>query len=101
MEKNLKTQTSTSNVLLSSVIILLVAGNLFAGSPKVRLASQVTGPYIDWIKKVADWQLSQSSWDSDRDWKYGAFFAGMMAAYEATKDEEYLNKSRQWATYYT
>ncbi|MBN1796641.1 MAG: glycoside hydrolase family 88 protein, partial [Sedimentisphaerales bacterium] len=100
MKKNLQTESSLRNLLLSSVIILFSAANLFADSPKVRPASEMTGPYIDWMKKVADWQLSQSSWDDDRDWKYGALFAGMMAAYEATKDEEYLNKSRQWANYY-
>ena len=70
---------------------------LFAGGPRVRPACEITGPYIDWIKKAADWQLTQSTWDSSVSWERGALHAGMMAAYEATKDETYLNKSRQWA----
>lgn len=52
------------------------------------------------MKKVADWQLTQSTWNSSVSWERGALFAGMMALYEASKDETYLNKSRQWAQQY-
>lgn len=63
----------------------------------VRPASQISNDTIDRMKKVADWQLTQSAWDRSVSWERGALFAGLMACYEATKDEKYLDKSRQWA----
>lgn len=73
---------------------------LFAEGPQVRPASQLSNSYLSWMKKVADWQLTQSTWNSSVSWERGALFAGMMALYEASKDETYLNKSRQWAQQY-
>jgi rhamnogalacturonyl hydrolase YesR len=74
---------------------------LRAEGPQVRPASQLSNPYIDWMKKVADWQLTQSTWNSSVSWERGALFAGLMACYEAAKDEKYLDKSRQWAQQYS
>lgn len=82
-----------------SLIVITAAPWSWAGV-RVRPASDVTGEHIDWINKVADWQLTQSTWNSGRNWEHGALFAGMMAAYEATKDETYLDKTRQWAQQY-
>ncbi|HOK65174.1 MAG TPA: glycoside hydrolase family 88 protein [Anaerohalosphaeraceae bacterium] len=73
---------------------------VYAEGPQIRPASQLSNPYIEWMKKVADWQLTQSTWNSSVSWERGALFAGMMACYEVTKDEKYLDKSRQWAQQY-
>ena len=90
---------NTHKIALSLIIITTAAWS-WAGV-QVRPASDVTGEHIDWIKKVADWQLTQSSWNSGRNWEHGALYAGMMAAYEATKDELYMDKTRQWAQQYS
>ncbi|MBN2843852.1 MAG: glycoside hydrolase family 88 protein, partial [Sedimentisphaerales bacterium] len=63
----------------------------------VRAASENGNETIDWLKKVADWQLTQSSWDKSVSWERGALHAGLMACYEATKDEKYLDSCRQWS----
>lgn len=98
-----KAQTTSRRVNLLIVGLLLpglIAVPLRAAAPRVRPAAQVEGDHIDWIKKVADWQLAQSGWDSSRNWEYGALYTGIMAAYEATRDETYLDRARQWATKY-
>ena len=42
------------------------------------------------LKKVADWQLSNPR-HKDTDWQNGALYAGIMALYQTTKDDRYLN----------
>jgi hypothetical protein len=37
---------------------------LFAEGPQVRPATQLSNSYLSWMKKVADWQLTQSTWNS-------------------------------------
>jgi len=64
---------------------------------QVRPASEMSGEVIDWMKKVADWQLTQSTWNSSVSWERGALHAGLLACYEATKDETYLTKCRAYA----
>ena len=88
--------------LLSSIIDCCLAAVLFCGVTAaadvgVRPASEISNETIQWMKKVADWQVTQSSWDSSVSWERGALHAGMMACNEATKDENYLIKCRQWA----
>lgn len=78
-------------------LFLFLAAGVFADGPQIRPASEISNSYIEWMKKVADWQLTQSTWDSSVSWERGALHAGMMACYEATKDETYLGKSRQFA----
>ncbi len=63
----------------------------------VRDAAENNNETINWLKKVADWQLTQSSWDKSVSWERGALHAGLMACYEATKDERYLASCRQWS----
>ena len=77
-------------------LLLLVSLPVFS-KVEVRSASEVSNDATDWMKKVADWQLTRSSWDSSVDWLRGALHPGMIACYEATKDETYLDKCRQWA----
>ena len=84
-------------VLLILLILIITVCSNAANAVEVRSASQITSEQIDWMKKVADWQLAQSSWDSSVDWLHGALFAGMMACYETTKDETYLNECRRVA----
>ncbi len=81
-------------ILLS---ILLLFWTAAVADVSVREASEISNDTIDWMKIVADWQLTQSSWDSSVSWERGALHAGMMACYEATKDEKYLEKCREWS----
>lgn len=80
-----------------SILLLGCIATVSAEGPRVQPASKLSNEYIDWMKKVADWQLTQTSWNSSVSWERGALFAGMMACYEAVKDEIYLDKSRQFA----
>ena len=90
--------TALPRLLSLFILTMILYGTVFVTADVgVRSASEIENDYIYWIKKVADWQLTQSSWDSSVNWERGALHAGMMAAYEATKDETYLVKCRQWA----
>lgn len=71
--------------------------DLWASRPQFRPASEIEDNTIYWMKKVADWQLAQSSWNSSVSWERAALHAGLMACYEVTKDEKYLDKCRQFA----
>lgn len=82
-------------------IYWVCAGVVFAEGPRIRPASQLSDSNLQWMKKVADWQLTQSTWNSSVSWERGALLAGMMACFEATRDEKYLEKSRQWAQQYS
>lgn len=45
------------------------------------------------MKKVADWQLTRSFIDKQKnDWHWGAFYVGLIAAYEATGDTRYWDE---------
>jgi unsaturated rhamnogalacturonyl hydrolase len=82
---------------LYCLLLALLNGFPAEAQVAVRPASQIRNDTIDWMKKVADWQLTQTSWDSSVTWERGALHAGLMACYEATKDETYLDKCRQYA----
>ncbi len=86
-----------NNQIRFLVLFLLLSAAVWAEGPRIRPAAELSNDYIVWMKKVADWQLTQSSWNSSVSWERGAVFAGMMACYEATKDETYLDRSRQFA----
>lgn len=79
------------------LFVLLNAAGLWAARPQYRPASEIEDDTIYWMKKVADWQLTQSSWNSSVSWERAALHAGLLACYEVTKDEKYLDKSRQFA----
>ena len=79
------------------LLLALITGLTAVGDVGVRPASNISNEPIDWMKKVADWQLTQSRWDDEVRWEWGALHAGMMACYEATKDETYQDSCRQWA----
>lgn len=83
---------------LQVCLLVILAGSASAWAQVgVRPASQIRNDTTDWMKKVADWQLTQSRWDSSVSWERAALHAGLMACYEATKDETYLDKCRQYA----
>ncbi len=84
------------HLFLFCLIVFVMSFPVF-GQTGVRPASDISNDTIDWMKTVADWQLTQSSWDSSVSWERGALHAGLMACYEATKDETYLIKCREWA----
>jgi unsaturated rhamnogalacturonyl hydrolase len=50
---------------------------------------------VQMMRKVADWQLQ--SIGGSKDWIHGAFWAGLMATYNATKDEKYMTAMKNWA----
>ncbi len=51
------------------------------------------GQILRLMKKVADWQLTASFTANPRnDWQWGAFYLGLIKAYELTGDERYFNE---------
>lgn len=84
------------------IYILLIGtlASLCGAESQVRPAADIQDNDIAWIKKVADWQLTQTRWNQGNNWEHGALFTGMMAAYETTKDETYLEATRAWAGKY-
>ena len=54
------------------------------------------------MKKVADWQLANPSKHRPTDWTQGAFYTGVMALYDVSKDQKYLDamvqmgENNQW-----
>ena len=93
----------TYNITKSSKLYLICWFSVFVfqvhvfAEVSVREASNINDDTLVWMKKVADWQLTQSSWNSSVSWEKGALHTGMMACYEATKDEKYLEKCREWS----
>lgn len=101
MRRVFLTHRTTIPFSLIYLFFTLLTGIPASAEVGIRPAGDVRNDTVDWIKKVADWQFTQSTWDSGRDWHWGALHAGVMAAYEATKDDVYMDKCRQWAQKYT
>jgi hypothetical protein len=66
-------------ILSMSVFAVLLAGWSLA-AVQVRPASEMSGEVIDWMKKVADRQLTQSIWNSSVSWERGGAARGAGAA---------------------
>jgi len=52
------------------------------------------------MKKVADWQLANPvsfNTKNENDWARAAFYTGVMATYQTTQDEKYLNAATNWS----
>ena len=75
-----------------------------AGEKKVFCKDEV----VAIMRKVCDWQLEnlpdyivnssgEKRYIKNKGWIRGAFFTGVMATYETTKDEKYLGAALKWA----
>lgn len=51
-----------------------------------------TEAIVQTMQKVADWQLSTPRDHHEMDWHYGAFYTGLMALYETTGEQKYLDE---------
>jgi unsaturated rhamnogalacturonyl hydrolase len=52
------------------------------------------------MKKVCDWQLNNPvtiNEKNENDWARAAFYTGVMATYQTTQDEKYLNAAIAWS----
>jgi rhamnogalacturonyl hydrolase YesR len=49
------------------------------------------------MKKVNTWQLEHPWKPEDRNWIRATWYTGVMAAFDATRDEDYLKQSLAWA----
>ena len=50
------------------------------------------------MKKVNDYQIAHPVMKgSNRNWERGTWYTGVMAAYGATRDENYLNQALRWS----
>lgn len=55
---------------------------------------------LEAMHRVADWQLANPRNHREFDWHYGAFYSGLMALYETTKENRYLDEMRSLADYH-
>lgn len=78
---------------LSSIRINLEVNKITDISSKEQIA--------ELMRSTADWQLSNPYNEKSRtDWHWGAFYTGLMATYEATGDEEYLEELKNIGQHY-
>jgi len=89
------------NKLVRNFIFLFAIGFLFSCSKKISSTSSVQGDEIysekyvkSIMKKVFTWQSEHPvdiNLKNVNDWARGAFYSGVMRAYNATGDEAYIN----------
>ncbi len=83
------------------LITLIAAAFLFVplkAQQKKDLYSQKT--IQETMKRVCNWQLANPvdiNLKNDNDWARAAFYTGVMATYQTTKDERYLNEAIKWS----
>jgi len=82
---------------LLSAIVCVTCQAVIAVEPLVRQNPDIPDECVAMMRKVCDWQLRQSNWNSGNNWTHGALFTGIMATYETTKDQKYLDAARAWA----
>ena len=49
------------------------------------------------LYKVHDYQQKHTGWTDDRNWERATYYTGVMAFYNATKDEKILDQAIIWA----
>ena len=52
---------------------------------------------VQLLHKVNDYQQNHTGWTDDRNWERATYYTGVMAFYNATRDEEILNQAISWA----
>jgi rhamnogalacturonyl hydrolase YesR len=67
------------------IAVTIISGCVSDATLRQRSAADTAGV----MKKVADWQLAHPMHD-DTDWKNGVMYAGIMAAYQTTREKRYL-----------
>jgi unsaturated rhamnogalacturonyl hydrolase len=75
------------------------------GSPDVGTGAETGSPpafdhaaVLDIMKRVANFQIKESPTTTNNDWIRGAFWAGVMATYRATRDTSFRDAAKEWAT---
>lgn len=82
---------------LLSAIVFFSCQAVISSEPLVRQNPDIPEDCVAMMRKVCDWQLRQTNWNSNNNWQHGALFAGIMATYETTKDNKYLDAACFWA----
>jgi rhamnogalacturonyl hydrolase YesR len=77
----------------ASALLLFCIATVFAQDPALQPDS-----IRRIMKKAADYQLSTNS--GANDWVGGALYTGIMALYDNTREQKYLDAARSWAAKY-
>lgn len=85
MKENLKRPI---NLGLAFLLLFLAQGVVLAPS---RAELKPT-PVLGIMKKVADWQIAHPSKHDPAGWEQGVYYTGVMALYDVSKDQTYLNE---------
>ena len=83
---------------LGAFMLLLISTTAWCQKKDQDLFSKnfITGQ----MKKVCDWQLNNPitiNEKNENDWARAAFYTGVMATYQTTQDEKYLNAAIAWS----
>lgn len=89
----------------SIITTCTIAGILISCGTHKKVNRSAAGIYSDpqvmqVMEKVYDWQIANPviiNEKNDNDWARGAFYSGVMRAYQATKNDKYLNGATKWS----
>ncbi|SKC64844.1 glycoside hydrolase family 88/105 protein [Ohtaekwangia koreensis] len=92
--------THFKKYLISAIalVVILVATSFIGWKPKDDLYSK---QYIEaQMRKVCDWQLANPvsfNAKNENDWARAAFYTGVMATYNTTRDDKYIQAAIAWS----
>lgn len=84
------------------LIFITIAGICISCGTHKKVNQSAAGISSDQqvMEKVYDWQIANPviiNEKNDNDWARGAFYSGVMRAYQATKNDKYLNGATKWS----
>lgn len=83
---------------LTTVMLLLICTTAWCQKKDQDLFNKTF--ITNQMKKVCDWQLNNPvtiNEKNENDWARAAFYTGVMATYQTTQDEKYLNAAMAWS----
>lgn len=89
-----------SHVVYLSVMLMVFLSTVACGQKKIKNDLYAKPVISEVMKKVCDWQLKNPVVINERnenDWARATFYTGVMATYETTKDERYLEAAMAWS----
>jgi rhamnogalacturonyl hydrolase YesR len=78
--------------ILVTVVLVVFFNQINAQSTSSGFEdSKITKEVLNYMKKVADWQLANPTGKRLNEWEYGPFYQGLMKLYSLSKDKKYYN----------
>ncbi len=90
----------TPAITTIGVLVLLTVSRATMSAPELTQDLFSRSSIMEVMQRVFDWQMRNPVSINDRnenDWARAAFYAGVMAAYRTTHDEQYLDAAIAWS----